>query len=166
MTQKKVCMLGAFAVGKTSLVQQFVYSKFSDRYHTTIGVKVDRKDVEHDGQTTRLLLWDLAGEDEFHQVNLKYLRGSAALFFVVDGTRRETVDAVARLHERTIDAIGHVPGLVALNKSDLTAGWEIDDGANQVLSGLGLHVLTTSAKTGQSVNAAFEWIARRVVQPA
>ena len=45
MIQKKVCMLGAYAVGKTSLVSRFVKSLFSDKYHTTVGVKVDKKVV-------------------------------------------------------------------------------------------------------------------------
>jgi len=41
--QKKICMIGAFATGKTSLVSQFVHSIFSDKYHTTVGVKIDKK---------------------------------------------------------------------------------------------------------------------------
>ncbi|MDH3771980.1 MAG: GTP-binding protein, partial [Nitrospirota bacterium] len=36
MIQKKVCMLGGFSVGKTSLVKRFVTGQFSEKYHTTI----------------------------------------------------------------------------------------------------------------------------------
>lgn len=43
MSKFKVCMLGAFAVGKTSLVQRYVHSLFSDRYQTTLGVRIDKK---------------------------------------------------------------------------------------------------------------------------
>jgi Cdc6-like AAA superfamily ATPase len=39
--QKKVALLGAPGVGKTSLVRRFVDSLFDDKYLTTIGVKVD-----------------------------------------------------------------------------------------------------------------------------
>ena len=42
---KKICLLGDFAVGKTSLVQRFVYALFDDKYISTIGVKVSRKTV-------------------------------------------------------------------------------------------------------------------------
>ena len=45
MIQKKVCMLGTFAVGKTSLVSRFVKSLFSDKYLSSVGVKVDKKVV-------------------------------------------------------------------------------------------------------------------------
>jgi GTPase SAR1 family protein len=43
MVQKKICMLGAFAVGKTSLVTRFVDSSFSEKYHTTMGVRIEKK---------------------------------------------------------------------------------------------------------------------------
>jgi GTPase SAR1 family protein len=43
--QKKICMLGGFSVGKTSLVKRFVASVFSEAYLTTVGVKIDKKTV-------------------------------------------------------------------------------------------------------------------------
>ena len=46
MIQKKVCMVGVFATGKTSLVHRFVHSLFSAKYHSTVGVKIDRKQVQ------------------------------------------------------------------------------------------------------------------------
>ncbi|MFN6951418.1 MAG: Rab family GTPase, partial [Albidovulum sp.] len=86
MIQKKICLLGAFAVGKTSLVARFVRSTFSDKYLTTVGVKIDRKDLDLPGTPVTLMLWDLAGEDEFNTVQMSYLRGSAGLLIVADGT--------------------------------------------------------------------------------
>ena len=66
MIQKKVAMLGMYAVGKTSLVKQFISSLFDERYHTTIGVKVDKKMLTIRDQEVMLLLWDIAGaEDHF-----------------------------------------------------------------------------------------------------
>ena len=65
MLQKKICMLGSFGVGKTSLVSRFVYSRFSEIYHTTIGVKVDRKVVRLDDNDIKLIIWDIHGDDEF-----------------------------------------------------------------------------------------------------
>jgi small GTP-binding protein len=87
MMQKKICMLGAFAVGKTSLVARFVESIFSDRYHTTVGVKIEKKTLQVSGQQWNLIVWDLAGEDEFMQIRMSYLRGSSGYLLVADGTR-------------------------------------------------------------------------------
>ncbi len=62
MLKKKICMLGYFGVGKTSLVSRFVRSMFADRYQTTVGVKIDKKVLSVDGRDVTLMLWDLAGE--------------------------------------------------------------------------------------------------------
>ena len=88
MIQKKVCMLGAFAVGKTSLVRRFVHSMFADKYLTTVGVKIDKKQLTHSGKEVLLLLWDLYGEDEFQRVQTTYLRGSSGLFLLAWVERR------------------------------------------------------------------------------
>ena len=77
MIQKKICMLGSFAVGKTSLVARFVRSIYSEKYHTTVGVKIDKKQVQFDGKSMNLILWDLYGEDEFQKVHMSYLRGAS-----------------------------------------------------------------------------------------
>lgn len=63
MLQKKICMIGAFATGKTSLVAKFVYSIFSETYQTTVGVKIDKKTVKIKDKELNFILWDLYGED-------------------------------------------------------------------------------------------------------
>ena len=93
MMQKKVCMVGLFATGKTSMVQRFVHSRFSDRYLSTVGVKIDRKEVEVDGAAVTFMLWDLAGRDGFEDITPSYLRGSHGILYVADGTRPETWDS-------------------------------------------------------------------------
>ena len=76
--KKKICLLGSFAVGKTSLVRRFVYDLFDDKYITTIGVKVSRKTIvaSRNGDVVELtmMLWDLAGSEEFDRVRTSYLR--------------------------------------------------------------------------------------------
>ncbi len=163
MIQKKVCVLGAFAVGKTSLVSRFVRSLFSDKYHTTVGVKVDKKEVAVDGGPVDLLLWDLYGEDEFQKMRTSYLRGSAGYVLVVDGTRRETLDHAVVLQNRVEEAVGKVPFVVMANKADLTEKWEVDADALAELGNRGWPVFKTSAKTGAGVEEAFLTLARRML---
>ena len=93
MVKKKICMLGAFSVGKTSLVQKFVLSMFSAKYLTTVGVKVDKKSVEVDGLPIDLIIWDIHGEDSTQDISESYLRGASGYVLVADGTRKETLDA-------------------------------------------------------------------------
>ena len=164
MIQKKICMVGVFGTGKTSLVQQFIFSKFSEKYHSTVGVKIDRKQVTVAGSEVNLLLWDLAGQDKFQGVQGSYLRGSAGIFFVVDGTRRETLDDLAGLQDLVRGAVGSVPGVIAINKADLEDQWQLGQGDFDGLFGAGRHVLKTSAKTGVGVNEAFLWLASQVLK--
>ena len=162
--QKKVCMLGAFAVGKTSLVARLVHGIFSERYLTTVGVKIDRKALTVGGRDVSLILWDIHGEDEFQRVRETYLRGAAGYLLVVDGTRRSTLETAIQLQERAAAAIGDVPFLVLLNKSDLEEDWELDGEAVAGLLARGWTVMRTSARSGASVEEAFRTLAGRIVE--
>ena len=155
MIQKKVCLLGGHAVGKTSLVSRFVKSIFSEKYHTTIGVKIDKKSVTVGGQQVNLMLWDLAGEDEFGAVEISYLRGASGYLLIVDGTRRATLDRALAVQQRAQKKVGNVPFLLLINKADLAAEWELSDVDLKNLSALGWRILHTSAKSGEAVENAF-----------
>ena len=163
MIQKKICMLGAFAVGKTSLVARYVKSIYSDVYQTTVGVKIDKKVLDVGGKEVTLVLWDIHGEDELQKVRLSYLRGAAGYILVVDGTRAATLEKALALHEAARGAAGDVPFVMVLNKADLRAEWEIDPDTASALSAKGIHVLEGSAKTGAGVEEAFRSLAERTV---
>lgn len=156
MIQKKVCMLGSFAVGKTSLVSRFVKSIFSEKYLTTVGVKIDKKVLNLDGDDVQLMLWDLQGEDEFNRVRMSYFRGASGFLLVADGTRPETLDIALELKERVDDSVGDLPFIMLLNKADLEEDWEIGPEPTAALDGRGWTVMKTSAKTGQNVEQAFQ----------
>jgi small GTP-binding protein len=163
MIQKKICMLGSFAVGKTSLVSRFVHSMFSDKYLTTVGVKIDKKPMSVDGKDMTLMLWDLYGQDDFQTIQESQLRGMSGYLLVVDGTRRATLDIARQLQEKATSAAGAVPFILLLNKADLSAEWEVDEQAFVKLVNLGWRVVKTSAKTGEGVESAFEMLAREML---
>jgi len=164
MIKKKICMLGAFAVGKTSLVQRFVKGIFSDKYLTTVGVKIDKKTVTIGNQEVHLILWDIHGEDTFQKVQTSYLRGTSGYFLVVDGTRKDTLDTAFILHKRAEEAIGNAPFVLVFNKSDLKDEWEIDDKTMEELSKDGLTVAKTSAKTGKGVEDIFSALTCKILE--
>lgn len=162
MIQKKICMLGAFAVGKTSLVSRFVESLFSEKYQTTVGVKISKKALQVEAEEWHLILWDLSGEDEFLQIRTSYLRGSAGYLLVVDGTRRATLETAIHIHERVVQALGDVPFVVLLNKADLENDWEVSEAMYEDMTKRGWTWLAASAKTGQGVNEAFRTLVQQI----
>ncbi len=163
MVSKKICLLGSFAVGKTSLVSRYVKSLFSEEYHTTLGVKVDKKQVEVQGVTVKLMIWDIAGKDEFFEPPISFLKGSSGYLLVVDGTRAGTLEVAQTLHETMVQTVGQVPFCVLLNKSDLAEDWEVQDEEIEALRQSGAKVLRTSAKTGENVEAAFTQLAAELL---
>ena len=159
MIQKKICMVGAFGTGKTCMVQRFVHSIFSVKYLTTVGVKIDRKDVQVGGQPVTLMLWDLEGRDANVDVNPNYIRGAHGVIYVADGTRRETVEQALDIRKTVTAALGDIPSVVAFNKNDLVGEWQLKPADEETVRTEGLHPLRTSAKTGEGVEATFQWLA-------
>lgn len=157
-------MLGAFAVGKTSLVQRFVNSIFSEKYQTTIGVKIDQKLVKIDDQLVTLMLWDLYGEDDFLKVKPSYLMGSSGYFLVADGTRAKTMEVAISLQKMAREATKNAPFIFIINKTDLNDLWEIDTEAIDKLRESGWEVLLTSAKENFRVEEAFDKLTKMMLQ--
>jgi small GTP-binding protein len=155
MVKKKICMLGYYGVGKTSLVAQFVSRMFSDKYQTTVGVKIDKKVVTLRETEVTLMLWDVAGEEDDAPVKLSYLRDAGGYLLVIDGNRHKTLDAAVEIQRRIHSEFGPIPFLLLVNKADERPRWEISDDALTQIAGRGWTVLETSAKTGTNVEEAF-----------
>jgi small GTP-binding protein len=165
MTHKlKVCMVGATGVGKTSLVRRFAHSIFSANYRTTIGVAIERRDLQRGDDLVQLVIWDLNGEDEFQNVQPAYLKMAAGYLLVIDGSRPDTIDTAIRLEARVRAAIGAAPFVVAINKVDLTVLG--DSGKHQLerLAREGWPLVRTSAKTGAGVEEVFERLVDAVLR--
>lgn len=161
--QKKVCLLGDIAVGKTSLIRRFVEGRFDDRYLSTIGVKISRKSLPHGDNTLNLLIWDLAGGDDFSQVGNSYLRGAAGAIIVCDLTRRETLNAF----DYYVKQLQQINGKTALvfvgNKCDLVAERVIPEPELETIGkNFNCPTLLTSAKTGEQVEKAFALLAEQL----
>ncbi|MCX7706675.1 MAG: GTP-binding protein [Anaerolineae bacterium] len=165
---KKVCLLGDYAVGKTSLVRRFVYNLFDDKYLSTIGVKVSRKSIvlprNGDLVELTLMLWDLAGSEEYDTVRASYLRGAAGAIIVCDLTRPASLESIscyaAELHRIS-------PGarlVIAANKEDLRDQRQVADEqvAEQAAALHAAHYFT-SAKTGANVEAVFRHLGQLLV---
>jgi len=163
MIQKKICLLGAFAVGKTSLIRRYVQSVFDEKYISTIGVKVDKKSLTVAGREMQLLIWDIQGKEDNKAVPESYLRGMAGGLIVLDGTRKETLGSLQALKHQVRSVVGEVPFVVLINKLDLYAQWEISENDIARLIDRRFSVLRTSAKTGEQVEEAFQRLARKMM---
>jgi small GTP-binding protein len=170
---KKVCLLGDFAVGKTSLARRFVYNLFDDRYLSTIGVKVSRKSVHiprgEEVLEINLLIWDLAGSDEFDQARRSYLRGAAGALLVCDVTRPQTLAGLQNYARELLETNPDARFVVAANKCDLIARPAPDEQCltpGQIEEFAGAFAAPwalTSARTGDDVETLFRHLAGLLV---
>jgi small GTP-binding protein len=161
--QKKIALLGAAGVGKTSLVRRFVESLFDEKYLTTIGVKVDKKTLRVGAGDVTLMIWDIAGAEEHFAVPSSYVKGAAGYLLVADGTRPDTLDTAARIVEQVERDLGPLPFVLVFNKHDLVESWRVDRSGDSRLQPRRVATLSSSAKTGENVDAAFQRLADAIV---
>ncbi len=158
MIRKKICLLGAFAVGKSSLVPRFVHSEYDDRYLTTVGVKVEKKECRVGDHEVSLVIWDLHGEDRWQQVRSSYLRGTAGALLVGDGTRLETLQVMSDLRGRLLEQNPGAHVVTLINKMDREEDFAISPDEWRARVDWG-PVVFTSALSGHGVEEAFQGLA-------
>lgn len=160
MIKKKVILTGSFGVGKTSLFSRFLYNEFSEKYLTTIGVKVDKKTLTFDGENVTLMLWDIAGEISQDKVPDSFFLNSSAIIYVFDLTRPSTYGNLDfnlnYLNEKVPGVLLKVVG----NKRDLLNEEELDGVLNEVTT---QPDIITSAKTGAGVDELFYDLAKNLL---
>lgn len=161
MLQKKVCILGPTGVGKTSLIKQYVEGIFSEKYQTSIGVKIDKKLVSSGYTPVQLMIWDLEGIDEYCGFNPRYLRGASALVLVCDQTRFSSLAQVMNILSICRNH-SDIPAILALNKNDLVPATNWDDTELQKHASKFKDIFLTSAKTGSNVGKMFDALANIV----
>jgi small GTP-binding protein len=168
--KKKICLIGSFAVGKTSLIQRYVYDRFDEKYLTTIGVKISQKALPpitdpDGGQVIQhtFLIWDIAGLEKFDSVVTNYFRGAAGALIVADLTRDETIEHLSQLYDRFSAISPDASAIVLGNKQDLFK----ED--KQTLAALKAkaaefktELILTSAKTGDGVEQAFMGLSEKI----
>ncbi|WP_168203467.1 Rab family GTPase [Oceanispirochaeta crateris] len=163
MLKKKICLLGSFGVGKTSLIRQYVSHVYSEEYISTIGVHISKKElILPSGTELSLLIWDLEGQDEIHDFSKNYLKGMSAYFLVADGTRAETLMTAQNLYQSLAGEYSDIPSILILNKNDLSEKWQLDESQYSDFIQDGIEVIQTSAKTGDGVEAGFLSLAEKV----
>jgi small GTP-binding protein len=168
--KKKICLLGSFAVGKTSLVERFVYDRFEEKYLTTLGVKISQKLMppvqDTDSSQMRqhsFLIWDIASQEKFDSVAANYYRGASGALAVADLTRLETIGELEKICKTFLSISPRATLVILGNKKDIFQEDEATLSELQKLAaGYSTEVLLTSAKTGEQVENAFERLSNKI----
>ncbi len=157
MISKKICMIGRFAVGKTSLVDRFVKNQFADKYQTTVGVAIATKIMD---ESTKLIIWDIAGFEQKNHYK-PYLRGAHGIIYVVDATEPESIHTLDHILADSPE-LASLPAVCFINKADLTDDINWQDTFDEKINKLTAHSYWTSAKTGENVEDGFINLSHRL----
>jgi len=161
--QKKIILIGNFSVGKTSLIRRYVENSFSDKYLTTIGVKISKKSLIIDKDKIILLIWDIEGAlDHKKGVNKTYLKGANAAIVVTD-VLSENIESSLDMHLSDLYSVnGDIPTLIAINKIDMDEDFEIDLKELRKSHPFVVGVIFTSAKNDINVEEMFQILSKEI----
>ncbi|XAR62308.1 hypothetical protein NMG60_11017025 [Bertholletia excelsa] len=165
----KVIVLGDSGVGKTSLMNQYVYKKFNHKYKATIGADFVTKELEIDGKQVTLQIWDTAGQERFHSLGAAFYRGADCCILVYDVNVSRSFETLQNWHDEFLKQIDPTdpdafPFVLLGNKVD------VDGGSSRLVSKKraidwcaskgNIPYFETSAKENYNVDAAFLCIAK------
>ena len=155
----KIIVIGDPRVGKTSLLTKFATQKFDDIYLPTIGANITKQQINIDATVISMMVWDIAGQQEFYEVYKSYYNGSNGVIIVYDVTRRDTFDNIESWYEECANnGIGHIPMIIVGNKIDLDREVDKNDAEN-IADSLSAKYFETSAKEDINVNDIFSEVA-------
>jgi Ras-related protein Rab-1A/Rab family protein len=168
----KLCLIGDRAVGKTCLVKRYMMDHFSEEYRQTIGAKVYKKVVKLQLELREkmveidMTLWDIMGDLPLSDLTDEaYFRGVQGLLVVCDVTRRSTVESLDHWIAAAPESVRDLPMCIIVNKDDLVDEVEVyEDDVFRLGDVFSSSVVMASAKTGNNVQQAFEFLAKSIVE--
>jgi len=166
MIKFKVVVAGAKNVGKTSLIRRYATGKFEKSTLSTIGVDFETKKVIVDNTEILLNIWDFAGEKKFRLLFPSYVSGASGALMLYDVTNK---DSLNDLYD-WINVISSVPNspktrILIEAKCDLNRKVKRED-VQEIFEKFKFQgeILSTSAKTGENVEKAFEMLGREILK--
>ena len=160
MISKKIILTGSFGVGKTSLFNRFIYQQFSDKYLTTIGVKVNNKTIKIDDETISMMVWDVAGEVSQDKVPASYFLGASGIIYVMDLSRPLTFVNLETDIQFLRDLLPNGTIIIVANKKDLVTAEQLETIRQELARPFDY---STSAKTGENVEELFIEMGKRLL---
>ena len=160
MISKKIILTGSFGVGKTSLFNRFIHQQFSDKYLTTIGVKVNNKTIKIEDEAISMMVWDIAGEVSQDKVPVSYFLGASGIIYVMDLSRPLTFVNLETDIQFLRELVPNGTILIVANKNDLVTEEQLESILREMPRPFDY---STSAKTGENVEELFLDMGRRLL---
>lgn len=162
----KVVLVGDTSVGKTSLVNRFVYKRFSDYINSTVGANFCSYVYEVVDEKIRINIWDTAGQERFRSLIPMYYRNVDACLIVFDLNKINTKNIeywIEEFLEKSTNINSQI--LLVGNKYDLIDEAKlIDKNLEDLFKKYKLPFYSTSALNGYNVEHVFEELGLKLLR--
>ena len=162
--RRKVCLLGASGVGKTSLVRRFVEQRFDDDYDSCISMAISKGELQLGDVSLEMMLWDPGGDEASAQYHSSFISGASGLVFVADATKPRTLDHLLEAQTKELGFTGSRPSILLVNKTDETRSFALSKAQLDTASRFPWHLVQASAKSGDNVVQAFTKLAQLMLE--
>lgn len=157
LKRRKIAVLGARSVGKSSLVVQFIENHFVEGYYPTIE-NTFSKSIKYKGVEYDCDIIDTAGQDEYSILNAKHAIGIHGFVLVYSVTSRNSFNMIQTVYDKIVNFCGlpSIPCVIVGAKTDLqNRQVQPDEGENLAKENHAAWV-ETSAKNNVNVGKVFE----------
>jgi small GTP-binding protein len=154
-------LLGDGQVGKTSLISRLTGKKFDDSPMTTIGKETYLYDTILHDINIKIKIFDTAGQERFKSMSANVIKNVEGLILTYSIESKESFNNLDNwLHQlNNVSDISKTPIILVGNKSDLKDLREVDyEEGEDYAKDHEFHFFETSAKTGENVKEAFDYI--------
>jgi len=164
----KIIIIGAPAVGKTSLIKKYTVGEFQKNYISTLGTQFSKYEEEIDGEKIELFIWDVAGQESFNLMRQKFYTGSSAAIIVFSHAPEQVAsfNTVEKWLNEVKEHCGNIPIALFGNKIDLADENDLSLNKDKATSDSNVEkyisdnrirwYFKTSALNGQGVLEAFQ----------
>ena len=160
----KLVFLGEEDVGKTSLVSRYAKDTYEGDHYETIGVDIRVKMMQiEDDVLVKLVVWNIAGQDDFAQLRRAYYQNTSGAFIVFDTTRPETIERVDKWIDDLFSVTGPIPLVLLENKIDLETAISKEN-IKKLVDKYKVDLIRTSAKEDTNVEEAFKKMTKEVLR--
>tara|TARA_B100000424_G_C22654606_1_gene360626 strand:+ start:24 stop:596 length:573 start_codon:yes stop_codon:yes gene_type:complete len=165
MKSIKVTVVGDSGVGKTSILNNFVYNDFKHSIDSTIGAAYYSKQINYNDEEFTFQLWDTAGQERYRSLIPMYYRDSHVILCVYDQNNPLSFEAIKTYWVHEIRECANLDPLIFAvgNKYDKPTKIDVDMIKN-FCSENEVYNINVSAKTNQNIPELFDMILEKALE--
>jgi len=164
----RISLLGDSGVGKTCIINKYLFNKFSENQQSSIGIEKNEKRLKmNDGNELKVIIWDTAGQERFKAMSTNTIKGAQGIVLVFDNTKKTTFESLPTWIKEVKEIKDNIPIVLFGNKCDLIENADVEkDEAEEFAKDNNMEYFETSAKENINIENGFKSIIDKAYETA